>query len=186
MKLPRGELLRSRVVTDLSTPLADALDRSLTGYAVLEPQDALLLDAEGRGVLTFENGVPVVAYHTGTDKSGPAALADLVAPGPYRIELYELDAQALQSVNETEPFRVPPQLPAERLAGDAGLAEQTRNAAPSDRLDTTGDDDLDAVTAFLENDAKIEAIKQQARAEATQRAEEWGLTEELSPENGDC
>lgn len=181
MKLPRGELLRSRVVSDLSTTLEDALDRSLTGYAVLEPQDALLLDADGRGVLTFEDGVPMVAYHTGTDAGGPAALADLVVPGPYRVELYDLDADTLASVNETDTFQVPPALPAERLAGDPELAQRTTSAAPSHRLETTPDEEeLDAVAAFLEDDGKIEAIKEQARAEAVERAKEWGLTEELA------
>ena len=182
MKLPRGELLRSRVVTELATTLSDALDRELTGYALLEPQDALLLDAQGRGVLTFEAGVPVVAYHTGTDCGGPEALADLAVPGPYRVELYELDVDALASVNDTEEFSIPPGLPAQRLAGDAHLADRTRSVAPDHRTAPpggAGEDDLDAVAAFLEDDGKIEAIREQAREEAQRRAEQWGLEGEL-------
>lgn len=61
MKLPRGRLQRRRVVSDVATPLANALDAELTGYARLESQDALLLSADGVGVLTFEAGIPVVA-----------------------------------------------------------------------------------------------------------------------------
>ncbi|MUV51613.1 hypothetical protein [Haloarcula sp. CBA1122] len=53
MKLPRGRLDKSRVVTDPRDTLADVLDRELTGYAVFESQETLLLDGEGRGVITF-------------------------------------------------------------------------------------------------------------------------------------
>jgi hypothetical protein len=82
MRLPHGELVRSRVVSDPATALVAAAERELTGYAVFEPQDSLLLDADGRGVVTFEAGVPVLAYHTGTDRGGPEAIADLAVPGP--------------------------------------------------------------------------------------------------------
>ena len=81
--IPEGELLRSRVVTDLAPALEDALDRRLDGYAVLAPRDVLLDDADDRGVLTFEGGVPALAYHAGTDRGGPPALAD-VGAGPHR------------------------------------------------------------------------------------------------------
>lgn len=183
MKLPEGDLLRSRVVTDLSTTLSDVLDRELTGYALLEPQDALLLDAEGRGVLTFESGVPVVAYHTATDRGGPEALTDLVVPGPYRVELYELGDDVLTSVHDTEAFSIPPGLPARRLAGNVALAERIRAAAPAHLQPTPQekqDDQLDAVEAFLADEEKIEAIKEQARVQAHRRAERWGLETELS------
>lgn len=53
MRLPQGSLVRERVVTDVGTVLSTALDERLTGYARLESQDALLLDADGVGVLTF-------------------------------------------------------------------------------------------------------------------------------------
>jgi hypothetical protein len=213
MRLPRGRLVRSRVVTGPRTVLVDALDRELTGYAVLEPQDALLLDAEGSGVLTFEAGVPVVAYHTGTDRGGPPALADLAAEGPYQLELYATERADLVPVHEESPFGVPPGMPAERLAGDQALADRTREAAPAERrrtVRTTGshadrsveskasspaespgsradaDPDRDgadaddgdrpgAVEAFLDDEEKIEAIREQARTEAEQRAEEWGF-----------
>jgi hypothetical protein len=35
------------------------------------------------------------------------------------------------------------------------------------------------VSAFLENEAKIAAIQERARAEAAERAEEWGFDEAL-------
>ena len=53
MRLPRGRLRKSRVVTDPREPLADVLDRTVTGYAVFESQDSLLLDADGRGVVVL-------------------------------------------------------------------------------------------------------------------------------------
>ena len=133
MRLPQGRLRKSRVVTDPREPLAEVLDRTVTGYAVFEAQDSLLLDADGRGVVTFEDGVPVVAYHTGTDRGGPPALAD-----------------------------------------------STRRAAPGERPTVPGADgegDHSAVEAFLEDEDKIAAIREQARQEARQRAAEWGLND---------
>ena len=183
MRLPRGTLLRSRVVADPATALATALDRELTGYAVFEPQDALLLDAEGKGVLTFEAGVPVLAYHTGTDRGGPNALADLAVPGPYRAELYELAGDALDEAHETAELRVPPAMAADRLAGDPELAERTRRAAPPERRggsDEAGEEPLSAVEAFLDDEEKISAIRERAREEARERAAEWGLDDELA------
>ena len=185
MKVPEGRLCKSRVVSDPREPLAEVLDTALTGYAVFESQETLLLDAEGRGVLTFEEGVPRAVYHTGSERGGPPALADLALPGPYHVSLYELDPADLSPVHETSGLRVPPGMPAERLAGDPALAESTRRAAPSQppteaTAASTGDDpDADAQTgaveAFLDDEEKIAAIKAQARTEAKARAEEWDL-----------
>jgi len=176
MKLPRGTLSKSRVVTDPRDTLADVLDRELTGYAVFESQDSLLLDAEGRGVVTFEDGVPMVAYHTGTDRGGPPALADLAVPGPYHVSLFELAPADLAPVHDTDDLRVPPGMPAERLAGDPALANSTRRAASGDyAADST--QDHSAVEAFLDDETKISAIREQAREEAKQRAAEWGFDE---------
>jgi hypothetical protein len=176
MKLPQGRLVRQRVVSDPGTALSNALETNLTGYARLESQDALLLDADGVGVLTFEDGVPVVAYHTGTDSGGEDALTDIAVAGPYRLELYELTADVLADVHATPAFRVPPETPAERLAGDPTLAERTREAAPDGRCDgatAKTDDEPNAVEAFLDDEEKIAAIKERARAEAEERAAEW-------------
>ncbi|WP_135533603.1 hypothetical protein [Halostella pelagica] len=182
MKLPRGQLLRSRVVADPGTTLSTALETDLTGYAVFEPRDALLLDADGQGVLTFEAGVPVLAYHTRTDAGGATALADLAVPGPYSVDLFELDATDLAKIHDTPPLRVAPGLPAERLAGDPSLADRTRDAAPADRVggSDTAADGPDAVAAFLDDEEKITAIREQARSEARDRAQEWGLADELA------
>ena len=175
MRIPRGDLLRSRVVDDPGTTLSTALDRRLTGYAVFEPQDAVLLDDETRGVLTFEAGIPTLAYCTDTDRGGADALNDLAGPGPYSVDLYELDRADLAEAHGADDLRVPPGLPAERLTADRGLVTRTREAAPDERLG----DDADAVATFLEDEAGIEAIREQARAEARARAEEWGLTDAL-------
>lgn len=190
MRVPDGRLLRSRVVTDPRTVLVDALDRELTGYAVFEPQDALLLGASGRGVVTFRGGVPVVAYHTGTERAGPPALADLAAAGPYRLELFAVAPSDMTRVHDAESFRVPPGMPAERLAGDQRLADRTREAAPAQRVsDGSRENDrgtavdagespgrqTGAVEAFLDDAEKIEAIREQARDEARERADEWGF-----------
>lgn len=177
--LPPGSLVRSRVVDDPADALAAALDRELTGYAVLEPQDALLLDADGAGVVTFEDGVPVAVHHTGTGRGGSNALADLAVPGPYSVELRELPADELPESHTDR--RVPPGMAADRLAGDPRLAERTRAAAPPERRgdDEEGDESMDAVEAFLEDDEKIDAIRERAREEARSRAERWGLDGEL-------
>lgn len=174
--IPEGELLRSRVVTDLAVALEDALDRRLDGYAVLAPRDVLLDDADDRGILTFEGGVPALAYHAGTDRGGPPALAD-VGPGPYRVELYAVDAAALDVPHGADELRVPAGMPAERLAGDAGLAERTRAVASTDRAD--GGDGGGALEAFLEDEAAVAEIRESARAEAERRAEEWGFEDAI-------
>lgn len=177
---PDGTLVRSRVEPDPAAPLTTALDRELTGYAVFEPQDALLLDAEGAGVVGFEDGVPRFAYHTGTGAGGSNALADAAAPGPYDVELRALPADALAEF-ERPDCRVPPGLVADRLAGDPDLAERTRAAAPAawSEDDAGEGGSLDAVEAFLEDEEKVAAIRDRAREEARERAEEWGLDKEL-------
>lgn len=175
MRLPDGRLQRQRVVEAPATALAGALDASLTGYALLAPQDALLLDADGRGVLTFTDGVPMAAYHTGTEAGGPTALADLAGTSPYRLSLYATPTDDLARVHERDSLRVRPTTPADRLAGDQTLVDRTRRAAegsPAVSLDPDAESE-DPLTAFLENEAKIEAIQAQAREEAQARADEW-------------
>jgi hypothetical protein len=160
-------------VTDLATPLANALEAGLTGYARLEPHDALLLDASGVGVLTFSDGVPVAAYHTGTDAAGEAAFSSIAVSGPFRVELYELDPDALEPVHDNASFVVPADGPAERLAGDPDLVERTRERAPQDRLAAASSSA--AVESFLEDDDAVEAVRDRARQEARTRAEQWGF-----------
>lgn len=177
MKLPQGRLVRERVVTDLGTVLTTALESQLTGYARLESQEALLLDAEGVGVLTFDAGVPTVAYHTGTESGGAGALADIAVAGPYRLSLYELPAESLVDIHDTESLCLSPGLPAERLAGDPELAERTRTAAPSERQEKerAATDEGGAVEAFLEDEETIATIQERAREQARERADEWNL-----------
>lgn len=170
-----GRLLHSRVVSDLGAVLERALDGSITGYATVEPQDALLLDADGLGVLALEAGVPVAARHTGTGRVGREALAELSIPGPCRVELYERDRPV--PFADDPSHRVPPGLPADRLVSDPELANRTRSAA-ADR--GTGErTDADALAAFLTDEERVEAIRRDARQEARQRAEQWGLTDAL-------
>lgn len=179
LHIPRGELLRARVVSDPATPLEAALDRELTGYATIAPQDTLLLDGEARGVVTFSDGVPVLAYNTATDAGGADALAALAVSGPYRIELYRVASEHLQEAHEATALRVPPDAPAAELAGDQELAARTRETAPKSRIESHRDDEASAVEAFLADDDRIEAIREQAREEAAERAAEWGLDEAL-------
>jgi len=179
LRIPRGALLRSRVVSDVATTLSRALDRGLTGYATLVPQETLLLEGEARGVLTFADGVPVLAYNTVTDSGGPDALAELAVPGPYRVELYAVD-DGLDAAHEADALRVAPGAAATELADDPALADRTREAAPDERLADPEADDADAVAAFLADDDRIEAIREQAREEAAERADEWGLDAALA------
>lgn len=180
LRIPRGALLRSRVVSDVATTLSRALDRELTGYATLVPQETLLLEGDARGVLTFADGVPVLAYNTVTDSGGPDALAELAVPGPYRVELYAVDDDGLDAAHEADALRVAPGAAATELADDPALADRTREAAPDGRLADPEADDADAVAAFLDDDDRIEAIRQQAREEAAERADEWGLDAALA------
>jgi len=91
-------------------------------------------------VVAFEEGVPRFAYHTGTDRGGPAALADLAVPGPYDVALHESDeALGVFASADRSDVRVSPGKVAERLAGDPDLAERTREEAPSEWPDDDGD-----------------------------------------------
>lgn len=172
--IPDGDLVRSRVVPDARTVLEDALDRRHTGYAVL----AAALAGDAKAVFTFEDGVPVLAYHTRTDAGGPAALGAVPTPGPYRLDLYELPEPALATAHAVDELCVPPGAPAERLAGAPALAERTRRRAPDERL-RGGDSDGErsAVAAFLEDEERIAELRDQARAEAERRAAEWGFAD---------
>lgn len=170
-----GRLLHSRVVSDLGGVLERTLEDAITGYATVEPQDVLLLDAEGAGVLAFEAGVPVAARHTGTGRVGREALAELTVPGPCRVELYELDRPA-KFAGEPQ-YRIPPGLPADRLVRDVELANRTRSAAADRGIGERAD--ADALEAFLTDEERVGAIRREARAEARQRAEQWGLTDAL-------
>ena len=185
LSIPRGELLRSRVVATVGETLAEVLDRELTGYATLVPQETLLSAGDARGVLTFEAGVPVLAYNTATDRGGSVALASIAVPGPYRVELYAVPRSELEAAHAVTALRVPPDAPATELADDPALAARTRDVAPADRgPDRNGGDDGNAVAAFLADDDRIEAIREQAREEARARAAEWGLNEALSKPDG--
>lgn len=186
MNLPDGHLLLSRVIEAPVDALRSALDRELTGYAILEPQDALLLDSDSAGVIAFDGGIPVAAAHVGTGRGGPPSLADLAIPGPYSVEMRELDRDAIVPVAEDPDLRVPAGMPAERLAGDPDLADRTRELAPADRrrtpdrsVDGDAGSNANAVAAFLDDEGKIRAIREQAREQARQRAEEWGLSDQL-------
>ncbi|WP_049984271.1 hypothetical protein [Halorubrum sp. BV1] len=179
LRIPRGNLLRSRVVSEIGTTLSRALDREVTGYATVVPQETLLLAGEAKGVITFDDGVPVLAYNTVSDSGGADALAELAVPGPYRVELYAVDADGLEAAHRADALRVTPGAVATELADDQRLADRTRAAAPDERLVDADEDDTDAVTAFLEDDDRIAAIREQARAEAAARAEEWGIGDAL-------
>lgn len=177
MTLPEGQLRARRVVPDLGETLATALDDSVTGYLRLESDDALLLDGGGATVLTFEDGVPVAATHTGRDSDGAEALADAAVANLYRLELRTLDRGAMPTFHDAGSARVPPALPAEQLVGDAALAARTREAAPDGRTreGTADAGTLDAVESFLDDEAAIETIRDRARTEARERADEWGF-----------
>jgi len=176
--IPEGELLRSRVVTSLSAALKDVLDRRLDGYALLSPRDSILGSGEeARGVITFEAGVPTLAYHAGTDRGGPPAVAD-IGPPPYQFELYAVDGDELELPHRAETLRVPPGSVAERLAGDPDLAERIR-AVAEDRDSPGSEGDIDALEAFLEDGAAVEEIRRTARENARDRAEEWGFSEAI-------
>lgn len=174
MTLPSGRATFDRVVTGLTEPLAAALDRELTGYAEVVPQAALLLDVSGSGVLWFEDGVPTHAAHTGTGVTGTDVLAELAATGPFRVRLVALPESDLAA--RPDGAALPADAPAERLAGDEALATRTRERAGSVEA-RPGEQGLDAVEAFLEDDQKIRAIRERARAEAKRKADDWGFAE---------
>lgn len=183
MKLPRGQLRRRRVVANLGTMLASALEETLTGYARLEPQETLLLDEQSVGVLTFENGIPTLAYHTETQNGGADALSEIAVTGPTRFELYELDAARLPDASDAPELAVRPGQAAELLAGDSELAQRTRTHAPDDCHGEKKESELAAVEAFLEDSEKIDTIRERAREQAAMRADEWGFASQCADKN---
>jgi hypothetical protein len=186
MNLPAGRLVRSRVVPDAADLLAAALDRSFTGYAALEPAEAVLLDDGDAAAVAFVDGAPVGALHAGTGREGPAALADLAGPGPYSVELRATDAAALAPLR-TDERSLAPGTAAERLAGDPDLAQRARDVAGVEAPAATTAPDSgeardrggDAVAAFLENEERIERLRERAREQARDRAVDWGLEDQL-------
>jgi hypothetical protein len=177
MNLPQGQLLRQRVLNSVETVLTGALDRELTGYARLEPQETLLLSADRAGVITFTGGIPVAAYHTSPETAGVVALTEIASSGPYRLELYALDASALDRLHDDESVRVSPCRPAQLLSGEEELIERTRDRAPTERInrDEPEQHGLDAVEAFLDDENQIETIRSRAQSEARSRADDWNL-----------
>lgn len=184
-RVPRGDLVRARVAAAFADPLSAALDDELTGYLRVEPGEAVLGGGGDEAVITLDSGVPVLAYGAGPDADGPAALAGLAGAGPVRVESYRLPADALAWLHDpdaarSDPFRIAPDAPARELADDAALAARTRRAAPAERRERGGDHD--ALAAFLADEERVEAVREQARAEAEARAAEWGLTDQLGGE----
>lgn len=180
MELPRGDLVASRVVDDHATALRDALDDAVTGYLVLEPADALLLADDDAGVLTLADGVPVLASHTGSGRGGASALADLAGSGPVQVDRRVVQPAALERVHDADgrdALAVAPGEPARVLADDHALAARARDRATADHpgLDATAD----PLEAFLADEERVEAVREEARAEAERRAEEWGFTDAL-------
>ncbi len=175
MTLPEGELRVRRVVTDLGGTLEDALDWGVTGYLRLE-SEGLLRDAGTATVLTLERGVPVAAATTGGERTGAEALAQAGADGLYRLELRRLDGENLPAFHSRDEARIPPALPAKQLVGDSELVERTREAAPDRRVDPgEGSGGLEAVESFLDDADAIASIRDRARTQARQRADEWGF-----------
>ncbi|WP_156105697.1 hypothetical protein [Halobellus rufus] len=174
--IPEGDLIRSRTDADVGDTLSGVLDRDLTGYVVFEPQGSILLGDDERAVLTFEAGVPVLAYHPASDAGGEDAL-DALSGSLFHAAVYELPPDALEAAHGVEELRVRPTAPARRLAGDERLADRTRAAAPEDRR--SEERDASSVADFLADAERIEEIKAEARAEAQARADEWGLRDQL-------
>lgn len=168
MTLPDGQPCFDRVVMNVDVPLSEALERELTGYGVIIPQAGLLGAGAGEGVIWFDDGIPRSARHTGSGRTGGAALADIAETGPYRVRLVATTDQ------QPEDGGISPAAPAERLAGDETLARRTRERSSGPGHEDRADE-LDAVEAFLADEEKIDAIREQAAAEARRRANEWGF-----------
>jgi hypothetical protein len=178
MRLPRGDLVRSRTATAPDAALAWALDAAHTGYLVLEPADAVLGNGDDACVLTLADGVPRLAYHTGTERGGPPALADVAGAGPYSVDCYAVEWTALEDVPDTDALTVAPDAPADQLAGDPALAERTRASAPDGWTDEPASP-ADPVEAFLADEERLDAIRDRAREEARRKAREWDLADAL-------
>ena len=183
MNISEGQLKRSQVVAEFGPVLAELLAEQLTGYSRIEPGDSVVLEADGAGVLTFNSGVPVAAYHTASDATGEAALEELSRLGPFSIEVYTASTAVLNTVQETDAALIPPERPAELLAGDPTLADRTRAQASTAQLDRTREATEEALISFLSDEKRIEQIRREAKQQARRRAQRWGLDAELIDEH---
>jgi hypothetical protein len=176
MNLPEGRTYTPGASTDLREPLDEALESAMTGYLRIT-SDGLLLDEGGATVLTFEAGVPVAATHTERDTTGADALVDAAVEGVYWYELGKIPAEELPEFHDSDRARIPPVLPAEQFAGDSDLVARTRDVAPESRLQEPATDEpgLAAVESFLEDADAISTIRDRARSEAHERADQWGF-----------
>lgn len=177
MKITGGTLKRSQTVSEYGPVLATILEEQLTGYSRIEPGDAVVLEADGAGVLTFEGGVPQAAYHTTTDATGEAALEELSNLGPFYVEVYTVSEELLAGVHDTPAVCIPPERPAERLAGDPKLADRTRAQASTEQRKRGRVTKEETLVSFLEDEQRIEQIRTEAKEQARRRAKEWNLEE---------
>ncbi|KAB7515942.1 hypothetical protein DM867_02025 [Halosegnis rubeus] len=169
---PEGTLVASRVVESLATPLETCFADQLTGYLRIE-SGMPLADADPV-VVTLDGGVPTAAVVPDGDQTGAGALAALPDTGPFRVERARTSASALASLHDRPACHVDPGAIAERADAPA-LAARLRERAPDDPTD-------DSVADFLDDPDQIAALKAEARAEATARADEWGLSDQLDTE----
>lgn len=182
MNITEGQLKRSQVVSEYGPVLEAALEERLTGYSRIEPGDNVVLEADGAGILTFKRGIPMAAYHTVSEATGEAALEALSKLGPFYVEVYTVGAEALQPVHETDTVLIPPERPAELLAGDPALAEQIRSQAAPGQQKQTRTPNEEALISFLSDEKRVQQIKDEARKQARRRAEQWNLDAELLDE----
>jgi hypothetical protein len=147
--VPRGSLAWARTVGSLDATLGRVLRDELTGYVVVESGAGLVVGDPTHGVLTFVDGVPVLAYAVDSpavvegdstvDAVGPDALTALVGPGPARVEVYSVPTEEMASLHaageSTErdesaaSCRVSPDAPALAFDGSRALVRRTRERA---------------------------------------------------------
>lgn len=178
MRIPRGEFRRSHAADDAAAVLRTALDEELTGYAIFEPQDALLLGGTTRGTVMFEDGVPALACSTECEVGSRDGLEGFAVTGPTRAAVHTVDVTELMDAHEVEAFRVPSDGPARVLVGDERLATKILDAAPVMHREESRDQS--AIEAFLVDTGVIEEIRSEVREEARAKVSEWGLDDVLA------
>jgi len=128
LRIPRGDLSSSRVVSDVGTTLARALDRELTGYATLVPQETLLLEGRAPRRRHLRRRRPRTGVQHGERQRRPGRPRRARGPGP------------LSRRNCTRSRMARSKPPPTRKTRSASLPAPRRPNSPTTKRSPTGPD----------------------------------------------
>ncbi|GGL63399.1 hypothetical protein [Halocalculus aciditolerans] len=184
-------LVFSRVLDDPGVCLDRALADAFTGVAAFEARAALVGDASDTYDLAFEDGVPTRAAARDADAAGPPVLSRLAEAAPCRVELRADATRSFRSDATVDPPAVARALDRDRLVDQYPASPESDPETGPDADESSPDPDavnvgetaagaepaesVDALEAFLADEERVDALRERAREEAVERADEWGF-----------